>query len=234
MTLAQREPASEPEPDLPPLPKESWLQLPQETPRQYLAFTCYRDIEDEHRSIRAAYFRYMEKQGKPTPRKDASATFYIWSKKNRWLERAIAFDHEIERQEIQSLRRRRLRNARKRADALDEAMDILTLPSAVALTKADDMAEQLAKLPAADLVKLVRHAIGMFPDLLKAEKELLDPDGTGNQAPLALPPVDALRAAFQDREALAVLERVTVLAHGKQPAPIKVANLADPPADTDD
>lgn len=206
-----------------PLPDQCWLTLPGESANAFRAFTTYRKLEG-NRTVFKAYVAYIEAQGKPLTRTDATARFYIWHKQYRWRERAAAFDSEMEKQEISTLRRKRLANARRRVDAMDEALDVLALPATVAMQDTERLAEELKKLPAAELVKLVRHALGAYPEALKAEAELIEESGGGQTAALPAVPVEALRAAFKDPETMAVLERVTVMTRGKEsgPPPIQV------------
>lgn len=198
------------------IPKEVWLRWPDEGPAAFRAFKCYQELPPEGRTVSAAYRAHCEKAGKPMMRKDATARFYIWSKQFAWKERAYEFDVAMEQIELASMQRRRRQNARKRADKIDEAIDILTLPATVAQGKQEALVEQLGKLPAVELLKLLRQLVGNVPELMKADRELLGPAEDPAQAPLAVP-TDALRAALANPDTLAVMERVTVMARQQSP-----------------
>lgn len=68
--------------------------LPAETDRQYLAYTCYRDL-GLARTLLAAQRIYDQKTGKrerTSPKKTTSGSFDSWSKENNWEERARDWD----------------------------------------------------------------------------------------------------------------------------------------------
>jgi hypothetical protein len=68
--------------------------LPAETDRQYLAYTCYRDL-GLARTALAAQRIYDQKTGKgerTSPKKTRSGSFDNWSRQNNWEERARDWD----------------------------------------------------------------------------------------------------------------------------------------------
>lgn len=86
-----------------------WEQLPGETPRAFGAFAAYRDLDRSERSIRAAYRRHTGREHA----NQATGTWYIWSSQFHWIERAAAWDAELDRAKRQALREEVERLARR-------------------------------------------------------------------------------------------------------------------------
>jgi len=70
-----------------------WERLENETEKQFLAFKQYRDLSPIDRSTLEAYRRHTGKADALV----ASSWFYELSTKNRWKERAAAFDQYLDR-----------------------------------------------------------------------------------------------------------------------------------------
>lgn len=69
-----------------------WEQLADETDKAYSAFLLYRDIPRHQRTVSAAWRIYAPaKKGKKQP-KNPHGYFALWSRQNKWRERAKAWD----------------------------------------------------------------------------------------------------------------------------------------------
>jgi hypothetical protein len=89
-----------------------WERLENETEKQFLAFKQYRDLSPIDRSTLEAYRRHTGR----TEVFVASSWFYELSTKNRWKERAAAFDQYLDRLQWEAetderLKARKLRRA---------------------------------------------------------------------------------------------------------------------------
>uniref|UniRef100_A0A7C2ZYB4 Uncharacterized protein n=2 Tax=Thermorudis TaxID=1649508 RepID=A0A7C2ZYB4_9BACT len=75
-----------------------WERLPGEPAKAYHAFTIYRDLSPKERSLRRVaevlgYGRSKDKKG----RLKVPATIEKWSRRYRWVDRALAWDDEQDR-----------------------------------------------------------------------------------------------------------------------------------------
>ena len=86
-----------------PLP---WERQPDETHAAYSAFTIYRDMNPDERSIHAAYRIRLRNLGRePDSSKRATGAWCLWSTRNKWVARAQAYDLYLD--EVRRKRRKR-------------------------------------------------------------------------------------------------------------------------------
>lgn len=72
--------------------REPWEKLDEETPRAFSAFKTYRDLPSHGRSLARAVIKLY---GEPS--KSKLRQFQTWSAKYGWVERALAWDLEVDR-----------------------------------------------------------------------------------------------------------------------------------------
>ena len=90
----------------------------EEASKAFHAFTHYRDLPAERRSIDAAYREHMDQcEGRQKGAKRAPGRWDKWSTEHSWVARAAAHDADLSRQ-------RRARRARELAEAEDRAAAI--------------------------------------------------------------------------------------------------------------
>ena len=106
----------------------SWDRLPDETPDEFTRFECYRQAVEGGRSIGKAYRAYIllrygqeeydrRREGSPYALTSYPKNWADMAKRNRWQERASAFDahqHDLDMQ-IENDERNRCRQLRKTA-----------------------------------------------------------------------------------------------------------------------
>lgn len=97
-----------------PLPWERQNNEPENT---WLAFRLYRDMESWKRNLRDAYvtYRTAKKMRQKWDGREIPGTFRSWSKRWRWLERAHAWDAEIDRQAREAIIAERVKASQRRA-----------------------------------------------------------------------------------------------------------------------
>ncbi len=101
--LENREIISDDAPDAPELPREEWERLTDEPSRAYGAFSAYRDLGRNERSIVQAYelVRGDAVADRPNPNRTRArkppTQWGVWSRTYRWVERAAAWDAHLDR-----------------------------------------------------------------------------------------------------------------------------------------
>lgn len=77
-----------------------WLRQPDETGAQYHGFSFYRDLGPARR-LQDAYEKYVADKGLKGAAYGVSSHFTDWSSDNRWVERAEAYDEELQNRSVQ-------------------------------------------------------------------------------------------------------------------------------------
>lgn len=95
-----------------------WERVVGETDKQWLAFRTYRDVPAVDRTVKEAYRRSAGKPDAPA----APTWWYDTSTRNRWRERAHAFDQWSERRLVDEETSERLRSRRARRAVLTGAL----------------------------------------------------------------------------------------------------------------
>lgn len=204
-------PAGKPNPDA-----RLWERFDGETERQWLAFKAYRDLSPIDRTCLEAYRRHT---GKPDA-VVASSWFYELSTRNRWRERAAAFDAYLdrmaweaetdERLKARKLRRAVLLTAQKRlGEAVQKfdfgkatAGDVAKLLDVIARNLREEYADQpeqkqqvtVVNGGTSELVQLADRASSMADADIVAEYRRL----TGTAAKALSDGTDANGVAFDD------------------------------------
>jgi hypothetical protein len=100
-----------------------WERQPGESAKAFAAFTAYRDLPAERRSVREAYaVSRGPKQGQNQVIRSAPGTWREWASKNAWAARAEAWDREQDRVARGELARRRARSRLSRIQAYEGAL----------------------------------------------------------------------------------------------------------------
>jgi hypothetical protein len=76
--------------------KDPWDQLPEETHAAFLAFTIFKDLGAARKLNEAARLYRIQRSLKP--RKNMDGTISDWVTKNRWHDRASAWDEHVRKQ----------------------------------------------------------------------------------------------------------------------------------------
>lgn len=139
-----------------------WERQPEETPKPFEAFCCYRDMGIE-RSIR----KVAAKLGK------SDTIIGQWSKKNNWVERVTAWDDEnerIEREAAQKAQAKAIRDMRKKHADLASAMLLKAAKALKAIpdeeikasdvTRMVDVASKLERISRGDVGEVVEERDG--------------------------------------------------------------------------
>lgn len=193
---------------------EPWSRQPGETDRNYLAFCFYRDL-GLSRSLAQANLAYRDavqlppKELADLPTKEISG----WSGSFRWVERCSAYDDHLDAELLATAKRQMVRSAVKQARRAADAAEALSHPVAVYQARLEKIRDgsrydQLDDLGDEDLVRLIRNATGMMPELHKAERDALRSTDSGNlAAPQSLRVRGELvRRIFSSPEAVGILE----------------------------
>lgn len=196
-----------------------WLRLPADTPKEFEAFSIYRDLGQD-RSVAKAEVIYRERQGLPAldpDKKRRSNPVALWSSKYRWVERAAAYDAWLDAKAVTAAKRRRIQRAEKHADDQEAVQDVLMHPVRVAQQKLADVLagrteDDLEKLSVKELVGLVRQMAAILPDSQKSERDALTvrTDGQDVDTSSALKVKgEALKALFaKGRDAIGYVEAI--------------------------
>jgi hypothetical protein len=137
---------------------ELWERLKYESSKAYAAFCVYRDMGPDRSIVKAA----EEPGTSPKVRQ-----FKKWSSRNRWVQRAQAYDDEMERQ-----LRARSEKARKEMAERHAKLAVLgqgTVLEAFRRIKAEDLTAGEAVRWLDTLVKIERLSRGEPTDIQKAE-----------------------------------------------------------------
>jgi hypothetical protein len=101
-----------------PKQRNPWDRLKGETPKAYAAFRVYRDLGPDNRSIDKCFI--SQSHSKATAER-AHREWFNWSRDNRWVERAIAWDDHCGATADAEFQKRLREKVRKQADfAIEE------------------------------------------------------------------------------------------------------------------
>ena len=160
-------------------------QMPEESTEAFHAFAHYRDMGSE-RSIDNAYFEHQDRcLGQQKRSKRATGRWTGWSEKHGWSERALAYDHELDKTKLSAFRQEAIEMGRRQAQLASSALDVLAGPAlafAKHLNDNPELLEQVSKdahpMAMADYVSTVAAAMGT---LAKMEREARGVNGEGGQ-----------------------------------------------------
>jgi hypothetical protein len=101
-----------------------WERQPDETAQAYAAFCVYRDLGQGRSNDKA----YRAAKGEPTYKGRARASWWGWSRSNRWVARAQAYDAQLQEVELKAREdeaRRKGRDwARERRQQLEQVFSL--------------------------------------------------------------------------------------------------------------
>lgn len=163
-------------PDASPIPP--WEQSPDESAGAFHAFTLYRNL-GEARSLSRVASDLIEggrRSGNPgTVRKHLGE----WSSRYRWVERAQAYDRELDRQLVKEEQVARTEMRRRQAKMAEDYQEALSVPMRALLAKirSDPGAvDALAEEDLPTLLSLVSQAAKAVPAVVVIERDARGPD----------------------------------------------------------
>lgn len=185
----------------------------EETPKNYEAFTIYRDL-GASRTITAAGREYRRRYSLKPQKDGKEPLLYGWSSEFFWTERVNAFDAHMDAMELEKLRRRRITAARRHADAAERAQAMLAHPVRVWEDRmkeilAGQRVDELTLMSDEELLKLGRHTAALLADMQRAEVVALNPaveDRTDETRTSMRGEV--LRRVLQSPDAIGLLESI--------------------------
>ncbi|WP_286475724.1 hypothetical protein [Methanobacterium sp. CWC-01] len=150
--------------------EQNWRKLPGETGKAYESFCIYRDLGPK-RSITKVQTEMHQNSTKNQPTSRPSIrTLKEWSSKNKWVERATAYDSYIDdlrrlghEQEIMEMSTRHVKIARNFQDKVDKRLNSLN---------PDDLSPQDLVRWCDTAVKIERLSLGVPTENVKQEKEI--------------------------------------------------------------
>lgn len=160
-----------------------WAQLAGESTPAFHAFTHFRSL-GEARSQEAAYRQHAAECLKKQIARRARAvpgTWGAWSVKHGWVERAIAWDRELDGSKLEGVRAEVIAMGRRQALLAAENQEALAMPARALLRALKshpgvvDSLVGMSESPAflLGLLEFVKQAATAIPALAKMEREAL-------------------------------------------------------------
>lgn len=151
---------------------ELWERQPGETIKGYDAFCRYRDLPAHSRSVYEAAIKFDTKftrKDRMPPRQ-----WTEWQSKYHWVDRAAAWDSELDRKKREKQQEEIEKMAQRHASQVQAMLTALLQPATAVLQRMKNdpkaMQEQLNEKHIADLINLIVGAGKVVPGLVNAER----------------------------------------------------------------
>ena len=164
------------------LPKP-WERQKGERSKPFHAFCHYRDLKNHDRSVRKGWHTHKQRceYVETDETKQASKNWHVWCKKWSWVERAVAWDSEVDREKREKLITDQVKARQRHARIANEQLTVMSQPALAVMKALEDpefltnLVEQ-AKTGAGSAQKLLAAVARMshaIPGVVNVERQAL-------------------------------------------------------------
>lgn len=130
--------------------RKPWERQPDESPKAFAAFTAYRSLPGDRRSLVAARDNLGEASG-------SGRTYEAWSAEWSWVDRALAWDDELDRLAREKQIEEVLEMSKRHAQAAQVYINALLQPAVAILKKCQSDPDFMKRLVESDPHKALSH-----------------------------------------------------------------------------